>query len=166
MLLCRRRKTWVRARNGRDSPNGVTTLFLSVAPVNLELGCRLDELGDVVAAEERPGTLPSSGRAVGGLCAEKSRTPPANGVGSDGQGSLCCRMGKLESPKGRGKPALKGLWLRGWVIQDFGQGVDARRVGRIFCCGGTFFEGWRHMLQLCQFVFVHVGRFGALDRFA
>jgi hypothetical protein len=94
----------VRARNGRDSPNGVTTLFLSVAPVNLELGCNLDEFGDVVAAEERPGTLPSSGRAVGGLYAEKSRTLPANDVGSGGQGSICCRMGKLESPKGRGRP--------------------------------------------------------------
>jgi len=72
----------------------------------------------------------------------------------------------LRAQKGGVNPPLKGLWLRGWVIQDFGQGVDARRVGRIFCCGGTFFEGWRHMLQLCQFVFVHVGRFGALDRFA
>ena len=65
----------MRARNGRDSPNGVTTLFLSVAPVNLELGCRLDELGDVVAAEERPGTLPSSGRAFGWLYAGEKQNP-------------------------------------------------------------------------------------------
>jgi hypothetical protein len=68
------RKTWVRARNGRDSTIGATTLFFSVVSVNLQLGCCLDEFGDVVAAKEQPATLPSSGRAFGRPYAEKSRT--------------------------------------------------------------------------------------------
>jgi len=48
-----------------------------------------------------------------GPYAEKSKTLPAKGVGAGGQGSICCRMGKLESPRGRGNPPLNGLWLRG-----------------------------------------------------
>ena len=82
-------------------------------PVNLQLGSSVDEFGDVVAAKERPGTLPASGRAVGGPYTEKSRTMPAKGVGSGGQCSISCGTGKLESPRGRGNPPLNGLWLRG-----------------------------------------------------
>src|SRR6266403_4796897 len=96
MLLRRMRKTWVRACNERGSPVGATTLFFSVVPVNLQLGCSVDEFGDVVAAKERPVTLPASGRAVGGPYTEKSRTLPAKGVGSGGQCSICCGTGKLE----------------------------------------------------------------------
>jgi len=113
MLLRRMRKTWLRTCNERGSMIGATTLFFSVVPVNLQLGCSVDEFGDAVAAKERPATLPASGRAVGGPYTEKSRTLSANGVGSGGRGSICCRMGKLESPRGRSKPPLNGLWLRG-----------------------------------------------------
>ena len=74
-------------------------MFFSVVPVNLQLGCRLEEIPDVVVAEERPATLPASGRAVGGPYTEKNRTLQAKGVGSGGQGSICCRMGKLESKR-------------------------------------------------------------------
>src|SRR5258708_8568222 len=100
------RKTWMRACNERDSTIGATTLFFSVVPVNLQLGCSVDEFGDVVAAKERPATLPASGRAVGWPYTEKSRTLSANGAGSGGQGSICCGAGKLDNPTGRGNVPL------------------------------------------------------------
>ena len=113
MLLRRNEKNLGEGLYERGSPVGATTLFFSVVPVNLQLGSSVDEFGDVVAAKERPGTLPASGRAVGGPYTEKSRTLLSKGVGSGGQGSKCCGTGKLESPRGRGNPPLNGLWLRG-----------------------------------------------------
>src|SRR5258705_12934291 len=101
MLLRRNEKNLGEGLYERGSPVGATTLLFSVVPVNLQLGSSVDEFGDVVAAKERPGTLPASGRAVGDPNREKSRTLPAKGVGAGGPGSRCCRLGKLGSPRGR-----------------------------------------------------------------
>jgi hypothetical protein len=92
----------VGACKGRDSPYIATTLSLSVAPVNLELGCSLDEFGDVVAAEEGPGTLPSSGRAFGGLYAEEKQNPAGERCGFGRTGFDILSDGKAIEPKRAG----------------------------------------------------------------
>ena len=66
-------------------------MFFSVVPVNLQLGCSLDEFGDAVAAKERPGTLPASGRRLSKLLADQ----------------------KPNLDKPGANPPLNGLWLRG-----------------------------------------------------